>query len=172
MVTDLQITAENTLLTSLGATEQLQATARDATGAVVPASAGIIWSASADAITVSPAGLVTAVANGKATIFASLDVAADSLELEVSQVVATVAVTPVGPLTLTSVGATESLTAVAKDAGGTDIAEVMFMWASDNEDAATVSTGGTVTAVADGVANITASASSVTSNAVAVTVTP
>ena len=67
-------------------------------------------------------------------------------------------------------GATESLTAVAKDAGGAVVAEVTFTWASDNEAAVTVAADGTVMAVADAVANIAASASGVISNEVEVTV--
>ena len=91
--------------------------------------------------------------------------------LTVSQALTAIEVTPVGPLILsTLVGGTESLTAAAKDGGGTVVEGVTFTWASDNEAAATVATDGTVMAVADGVANITAFASGVTSNTVEVTV--
>ena len=78
--------------------------------------------------------------------------------------------TPTGPFTFTSVGATQSLSAVAKDACGASIGGVTFTWASDATGVATVASNGTVTAVANGTANITASASAVTSNAVSVTV--
>ena len=101
---------------------------------------------------------------------ATTDGIGGSLALTVAQTVATIEVTPAGPLTLTSLGATESLTAVAKDGGGAVVADVTFAWASDNQAAANVAADGTVTAVANGVANITASASGVTSNAVEVTI--
>ena len=107
---------------------------------------------------------------GTATITATTDGIGGSLALTVAQAVATIEVTPVGPVTPTSLGATESLTAVAKDAGGAVIAGVTFTWASDNEASATVAADGTVTAVARGVANITATVSGVTSNTVQVTV--
>jgi Leucine-rich repeat (LRR) protein len=59
---------------------------------------------------------------------------------------------------------------VVQDSGGSAIPGVNLARASDNEAAATVSIDGSVTAVANGVANITASALGVTSNAVEITV--
>ncbi len=89
----------------------------------------------------------------------------------VAQAVASIEVTPTGPVTLTSIGATHSFSAVAKDAGGASIGGVTFTWTSDATGVATVASDGTVTAVADGTTEIAASASGVTSNKVAVTVT-
>ena len=55
-----------------------------------------------------------------------------SATLLVAQVVTSIEVTPTGPFTLTSVGATQSLSAVAKDEGGTAISSVTsFTWVSD-----------------------------------------
>lgn len=70
-VGSVSITPNTTTLTSIGATAQLNATARDVTGAAI-ANAPISWSASPSSVaTVSSAGLVTAVAGGSATITAS-----------------------------------------------------------------------------------------------------
>ncbi len=69
--------------------------------------------------------------------------------------VASVAVTPASP-TLTSIGATVQLTASALDAGGNPISGKTFTWASADDNTATVSSSGLVTAVANGSVNVTA----------------
>ena len=170
LVATVAVTPATTSLTSLGATVQLQATAKDSGGNTITGKTFTWSSSNEDVVTVDTSGLTTAVAGGTATITATTDGIGGSLALTVAQTVATIEVPPVGPLTLTSMGATESLTAVAKDGGGAVVADVTFAWASDNEAAVTVAPDGTVTAVANGVANITASASGVTSNAVEVTI--
>ena len=169
-VATVAVTAATTSLTSLGATVQLQAAAKDTGGNTITGKTFTWSSSNQDVVTVDTSGLATAVGGGTATIMATTDGIGGSLALTVAQTVATIEVTPAGPLTLTSLGATESLTAVAKDSGGAVVAGVTFAWASDNEASAAVAPDGTVTAVANGVANITASASGVTSNAVEVTI--
>lgn len=71
------------------------------------------------------------------------------------QTVATVEVTP-GATTVRE-GGTVTLTAVARNARGGDIAGAVFGWTSDNETFATVSPLGVVTGVARGTASIIAS---------------
>jgi len=130
-----------------------------------------VWSSNnANAVSVNGSGLATAVGNGTATITATTGGVQGSITLMVSQTVAAIAVTPEGPLGFSLLGATGSLAAVVQDSGGSAIPGVNLAWASDNEAAATVSIDGSVTAVANGVANITASALGVTSNAVEITV--
>lgn len=68
------------------------------------------------------------------------------------------------------VGQTQTFTALAKDPRGQPLSGVSFTWASSNPAVATVA-GGTVTAVAAGQAQITASAGGKTSAAVTVSVT-
>ncbi|HEU4743079.1 MAG TPA: Ig-like domain-containing protein [Meiothermus sp.] len=68
------------------------------------------------------------------------------------------------------IGQTQILTALAKDPGGQPLFGVSFTWASSNPAVATVA-GGTVTAVAAGQAQITASAGGKTSAPVTVSVT-
>ena len=165
-VATVAVTAGTTSLTSVGATMQLQAAAKDTGGNTVTGKTFTWSSLNQDVVTVDTSGLATAVGGGTATITATTDGIGGSLALTVAQTVATIEVTPAGPLTLTSLGATENLTAVAKDNGAAVIAGITFTWASDNQAAATVAADGTVTAVARGVANITAAANGVTSNIV------
>jgi len=83
-------------LTSLGDTVQLTATALDASGAPI-AGVGIAYSSSdATIAAVTQGGLVTAVANGAATIHASAEGKEATLSVTVAQVVAKVIVTPTG----------------------------------------------------------------------------
>lgn len=70
---------------------------------------------------------------------------------------ATVTVTPTSP-TLSSPGATQQMTATARDASNNAISGVTFTWTSSNTAVATVSSSGLVTTVASGTATITATA--------------
>ncbi len=74
--------------------------------------------------------------------------------------VASVQVSPASA-TLTSIGDTTRFTAVARDASGNVIPDASFTWNSSNRSAATVDGDGLVTAVAGGVAMITATLSGV-----------
>src|SRR5437879_2676193 len=81
-------------LTSLGDTLQLTATALDAAGAPIPG-VGILFSTSdASVATVTQGGLVTAVANGGATIHAAAEGKEATIAVAIAQVVAHVLVTP------------------------------------------------------------------------------
>ncbi len=114
----------STTLSSIGATVQLQAVARDASGGaqLLPTFA---WSSSDEnVITVDQTGLATAVAAGTADVSATTDNQQGSAVLVVDPAVGTIEVTPVGPLTLLDAGETLSLAAVAKDTGGSEIADV------------------------------------------------
>jgi glucose/arabinose dehydrogenase len=70
--------------------------------------------------------------------------------------VATVTVT--GPGAAVQVGQTLQLTATAKDAGGGTISGASFTWSSADQNIATVTSAGLVTGVAEGQAQITATA--------------
>jgi hypothetical protein len=74
--------------------------------------------------------------------------------------IATVGISP-SAATLTALGQTLSLTAVAKDAQGAVLPDQVFSWASDEVDVATVDEEGLVTAVGNGTAEITAAANDV-----------
>jgi uncharacterized protein YjdB len=87
---------------------------------------------------------------------------------EPSVTVTTIVVTPANA-TLGSFGETAQLSATARDADGNVIAGVSFSWSSSDENCATVSTVGLVTAVGNGTATVTATAAGVSGTA-AVTV--
>jgi len=65
------------------------------------------------------------------------------------------------PAILTRLGQTRQLTATATDASGQPVAGVAFSWASKDDNVATVSSQGRVTAVNEGTTQITAQADSV-----------
>jgi uncharacterized protein YjdB len=149
------VTPDAATLESLGETVQLTATASDAEGNTI-ADKVFTWESSDESVaTVSDSGLVTAVANGTATITATVDGVSGSATITVAQVAATVEVTP-DTATLESIGETVQMTAVASDANGNTIADKTFTWTSSDDSVATVSDSGLVTAVATGSATITA----------------
>jgi uncharacterized protein YjdB len=138
-----------------GVQAQLSATAYDAAQNPLPGRA-ITWSTSNAAIaTVDASGMMTAVSTGSATITATSEGKNGVSTINVTQgAVATVNVTP-NPITM-SVGQTTQFIAVLKDAVGNVLNARVVTWVSSNASAATVSTTGLVTAVAAGVATITA----------------
>ncbi|MGY8800313.1 MAG: Ig-like domain-containing protein, partial [Longimicrobiales bacterium] len=172
-VASVEIEPVRVALASLGDTATYTARVLDPRGEDISGQA-VTWSArDADVAEDLGEGVFRALANGDTWVIAAAGGDAqvlDSAELVVSQEAVSIEVTPAGPVTLTTIGATHALSAVAKDSGGTTISGVTFTWASDATGVATVAGDGAVTAVADGSANITASASGVTSNAVALTV--
>ncbi len=138
-------------LTSIGATAQLSATGSGGGGATVT------WSSSNTLVaSVGTTGLVTAVANGTASITASAGGAASSgsAVVTVAQAVASITVTPDAETILS--GQMIQLTAIVQDAGGTDVAPALS-WTSSDEGVATVDSDGLVTGISDGSVVITAS---------------
>ncbi|MDH4044282.1 MAG: Ig-like domain-containing protein [Gemmatimonadota bacterium] len=141
-------------LTWLGATTRLTAVAMDALGNEV-ADARPDWSSSdATLASVDSLGVVTARANGQASISASIGDAVAFVSLAVAQQVADVTVTP-GAVAI-SVGATQQFSAEARDAGGTLVSNVNFLWVSANANVAVVDTTGLATGTGVGAVTITA----------------
>ena len=145
-------------LDALGRTRQFSAVARDAAGNTLTGRT-FTWSSTAGAVASvnSASGLVTAVANGSATIRASADGVIGAAQLVVAQAVAAVTVTP-GTAPLTSLGATQQFTAVARDGLNNPIANPRFLWLSSDPAVATIDTLGRATARRAGAATITAAA--------------
>jgi trimeric autotransporter adhesin len=152
-----------------GSTLQLTAAPVDQNGNAIAAT--ITWSSGATGIaTVSNAGLVTGVAAGTAVITA----ASGSVSATT-----TITVTAAASLRLTTItlsggssvvaGSTLQLTAAPKDQNGNAIAATIT-WASSATGVASVNSGGLVTGVAAGTANITATSGGVVGTAV-ITVT-
>ena len=156
--TSVAVTPDTVALTALGHTVQLTAEVRDQNARVM-AGATVTWSSGDTSVaTVDAAGLVTAVAEGTATVTASAGSASGSAVVTVMPSVATVEVSPSAE-TL-AVGATVQLTAEAFDANGHAVTEAEFSWESSDIAIATVDASGLVTGLAEGTATITASSGS------------
>jgi len=141
----------------VGSTLQLTATALDVGGEPLPGRATTWASNAPQYATVSPAGLVTGVAAGSATISATSEgvVGTSSVTVTASAApVASVEVTP-GSVNL-AVGGTVQLTATPKDAAGQPLSGRAITWGSDATGVATVSGSGLVTGVGAGLATVTA----------------
>ena len=148
--TGVSLNKTSATLTSKGATLQLTAT-------VSPSNAtdkSVTWASSnTNVATVSSNGLVTAVGNGTATIIVTTKTGSKTATCAV-----TVNIIPTGvslnktSATLTSKGATVQLTATVSP---TEAADKTVTWKSSNENVATVSSNGLVTAVGNGRTTIT-----------------
>src|SRR5438445_50770 len=154
---------------TVGATTQLTATPKDASGTALSGRT-VTWATSNAAVaTVSASGLVTSVVAGSATITATSEGQSGTSAITVTNV--PVASVTVSPATASiTVGATTQLTATPKDANGTALSGRVVTWATSNAAIATVSASGLVRGVAAGSATITA-ASEGKSGTAAITVT-
>ena len=148
-ITSLDVTPASVTLTALGMTQQYTAVARDANGNPVPTT--VAWSSSDDNVaTVDAAtGLAAAVATGEVTITGQAGGLSATAQLLVAPGGLTVEVTP-ATATLTSLGATQQFTAVARDGNGTPITDPNFAWTARNPAVLTVDATGLATAVAEG----------------------
>lgn len=143
-------------MTALAQTRTFTAVAKDAQGNVISGKS-FSWSSSAAGVaSVDPAtGVVTAVANGDATIRAGVEGVTGQATLTVAQQVATVTVSP-GTASLTVIGSTQQFTAEARDANANLVADVAFLWLSSNHNVAVVSPTGLATGAGPGAAAIVA----------------
>ena len=143
---------------NVGATTQATATTRDASNNVLTGRATSWSSSNTGVATVSPSGLVTAVAVGTAQITAASEGQSGS---------GTRTVTSAPPVPVASVsvalapssrnpGETTQATATTRDANNNVLTGRSIGWSSSNASIATVSGSGLVTAVAVGTAQITA----------------
>jgi uncharacterized protein YjdB len=153
-------------------TVQLSAVTRDANNIVLTGRV-IGWSSSNASIgTVSPLGLVTAMAAGSIQITASSEgksaMAAITINAAAPPPVASVSVTPANPSV--QVGGTVQLAAATRDANGALLTGRAISWTSSNTSIGAVSASGLVTGVAAGTAQITAISEGVTGTTV-ITVT-
>ena len=154
VATSLTLATSSVGLSSLGETAQITATVADQNG-VAMSGASVSWTSSApDVASVSSSGLVTAVANGSATITSGSGSLSAEASVVVAQVADSIALTP-GSLVLGGPGAADTVGASVLDAGGSPIEGAGLAWSSDDEAIATVDSLGVVTAIAAGVANLT-----------------
>src|SRR5205823_4330898 len=150
---------------AVGGTTQLTVTAKDSIGNQLN-SRVVTWSTSASSVaTVSGSGLVTALAAGSATITATSEGKSAASAVTVTLVpVASVTISP--PSATITVGATQQLSAVTKDAAGNTLNGRVVTWSSSAPGIATVNGSGLVSAVAAGSATITATSEGQTGTAV------
>lgn len=144
-------------LTSLGDTVQLTAVALDAAGGVI-SGVGIGFSSSDNAVaTVSSTGVVTAIANGGATIHASAEGKEATVAVTVAQVVAQVIVTPAA--VFVPAGETPLFHASAVDARGHAVAGAPApLWTTTDASVATIAADGRATVSSTAPDGATASA--------------
>ena len=115
-IASVSVSPGSATLAALGATAQMDASARDTNGNVIAAE--FSWSASdINVVTVDANGRVTAQANGQATITAANGGVTASVTATVEQQVASVIVSP-GAVTLAALDETAQLVATAKDSNG------------------------------------------------------
>jgi plastocyanin len=142
-------------LFSRGLTVQLTTQAKDAGGNIINRPSLTYSSGDQGVATVTSGGLVTAQGNGKTNITVASGSVTDAVEVKVRRRIMTISVTP-GTRTLapaqTQLLTVQALDALANVVSGAPAAT----FASSNDAAATVDGGGTVTAVANGTATITA----------------
>jgi outer membrane protein OmpA-like peptidoglycan-associated protein len=154
VLTHIAVNPGTATLASLRATTQFSAIAHDQKGRPM-AGKVFSWRSSNPAVaTVSNTGLVTATGDGSATISAVAEGVTGSANVMVSRTAAAVAVAPTS-VNLTALGATQPLTASARDQGNSPLTGVSYTWTSSNPAVATVSPSGLVTAAGNGTANIT-----------------
>ncbi len=163
-VADVDVTPAQDTLAAFGDTVRLSAEAFDANGHLV-AGAELAWAAVDESVaTVNAAGLVTAVGNGTTEITVTGSSVTGSTRVTVEQVVTTVNVKPASG-DLVALGETVRLLAEAFDANGHAVASAGLAWAAVDESVATVDAAGLVTAVGNGVTEVTATTGSVTGRA-------
>ena len=157
-------------LAAIGATVQLSATVRDQRNNVMSGQP-ITWSSGDEAVaTVSGDGLVTAVSNGMTEITAKSGNPSATAEITVAQTPASISIA-VDPetTTLTEIDQTLQLMAAVSDANDAAIEGAEITWSSSDESVATVNEEGLVTAVGNGMADVTATSGEL-SDMVSVTV--
>ena len=161
------------MIITVGGMFQFMAVAMTADGMVID-DVDFTWmSDDTEVATVEETGLVTAQSAGTAMITATgngvTSMPATVTVEDSAPVVASVTIMDAMPVML-EVGDSHQLMAVARTSEGNMIGGVMFEWSSDDNEVATVDSTGLITAVAAGMADISAMAEEVTSEPVSVTV--
>ena len=138
--TTVTVSPATSELTAFGATLQLTAEVRDQREAVMTGVA-VTWATGESPVaTVDTSGLVTAVAEGTATITGSAGSASGSAVVTVTQSVTSLKMR--SEAELNALGATVQLTPEAFDDNSHAVAEADFSWHSDDTDVATVNASG------------------------------
>jgi len=165
VATSIVVTPSSVTLAEIGATEQLTATVRDQNNNPMTGQT-VSWTSSNTAVaTVSGNGLVTAVSNGTTQITARSGNASGTSNITVAEPVPTrITITP-SSQTLEAIGATAQLRATVRDQRNNVMSGQTITWSSGDETVATVSGTGLVTAVSNGMAEISAKSGSLSASA-------
>lgn len=150
----LTLSAGTAAFAALGDTLRLSATVEDSGGSPV-VGASVQWSIGDTLVARVAGGLVTASGNGTTYVVASAGAAFAIATVRVSQAAASIMLSA-DSVSLAALGDTATLTAMVSDGGGSQIAGTGVVWASSDTLVARVSAQGTVTAVANGTAMVTA----------------
>jgi hypothetical protein len=154
-VSSVTVTPNESTLTWLGETTELSATARDGSGNVLPGKP-VSWSSTAESVAVvDDSGEVTAVANGAATIRATVEGVTGEASVTILQVLASLALSE-EVVTFDAVGDTARILAEGADEGGSAVEGLSVEWSSEDTDVAEIDAEGLVTAVGEGSTSIVA----------------
>ena len=169
--TTITVTSDTGLVfNALAITVRLTATVRDQNGATM-SGVPVAWASNDTSVaTVTPAGLLTSVGNGTATISASAGSASANAMVTVAQEVVAVAVVPATGTVVA--GDTLRLASEATDANGHIVAAAGVSWASSDTVVAMVDSSGLVTGVDAGNVEITATSSEVVGRATLTVLAP
>ena len=163
-VAQVVVTPASAALDALGLTQRFSATARDANGNVISGQA-FTWTSDNPLVAlVDPSGVVTAVANGTATITAAAAGVSGTATLAVAQIVRSVVVSPASAA-LATVNLLQQYSAVALDGNGRPVAGQTFTWSSSDPAIATVDATGLATGLTPGSVTITATTAGVAGTA-------
>ena len=165
VATTITVTPSSHTLGSIGATVQLTATVKDKNNNTMSGQT-VTWTSGNMAVaTVNAQGLVTAASNGTAQITARSGNASGRATVTVAEPVPTrIAITP-SSRTLEAIGDTVQLRAAVRDQRNNAVSGETIAWSSGDDAVATVSEEGLVTAVSNGMVDITAQSGSLSSNA-------
>ena len=161
----VRITPGSVAFGALGSTRQLGAATADSSDAVLPGSPTVTWSRVGPGTfaSVSPAGLVTALAVGTGdTAVATIGALSAKVPIVVTQLLTSILVSTSGRDTLATTGRTKMYIAAPRDSNANAILGLSIAWSSTDAAVATVGAGtGLATAVGDGTANIRATVGAV-----------
>jgi uncharacterized protein YjdB len=148
--------APTTANLTIGGTQQITATPRDAQGNALTGRTVTWQSANTAVATVTQSGLITAAGVGSTNVTATSEGKVGTVAVTVAApVVGSVTVTP--PSATLNVAFTTNLTATVRDVNGSTIGGADVAWSSDKPLTASVSQTGVVTGLTPGAATITAS---------------
>ena len=170
-VSRITIAPSSTQVLMIGEMVTFTATARTA-GGVVRDDVSVSWESSdLTVVTITSAGVATAVGAGMATVRATADgIWSAPVTINVAEppppepVVASVTVSP--DEAMIEEGTTQQFTATASTSDGMEIPDLEFTWSSSDEMVATVDSDGLATGVGAGEAMITATADSISGLAI------